>query len=338
MASSQASSPGPAQSRRSARNRHPASDDKKHAEVRQRAHPKESSSRRKSQKSTAEHEVSASQETTHEDDLCPICQVLLYRPVTTKCNHTMCEFCMAHWADVSVNSQMKIVDVDEVPETFDAVSGIEAKCPMCRTQTTASYNPDLAARLADDYPVTTRERSLEEADSLGEQGGIQTLTVYVGNRHRYVADSETANCHEWTFFVKPSRTDIIEEVQLVLHPTFRPSRVIRQRAPYEVRRLGWGTFAVTAYVILKAGYRWVSSEAENSPDGAEKGMLPLEWMLDFEGFGGKGSMGGVRLKVKNDREWDGGVSDEEQRDTREWQRVVRSYQRDGVYEPPAEED
>ncbi|PIA89291.1 hypothetical protein CB0940_07460 [Cercospora beticola] len=265
---SQVSSSEPAPPRRSARNRHTALEDRKPAETRQRARPKASSARRKTQKPADEPSTPRPEENIDEDDLCPICQVLLYRPVTTQCNHTMCESCMAHWADVSVNSQMKIVDVDEEPQTFDAVSGIEAKCPMCRTQTTASYNPDLAARLGRDYPATTRERSVEEADSLGEQGSIQTLTVYVGNRHRYIADAETANCHEWTFFVKPSRTDIIEEVQLVLHPTFRPNRVIRQRAPYEVKRLGWGTFAVTAYVILKAGYTWVSSEAENSPDGA----------------------------------------------------------------------
>ena len=242
---------------------------------------------------------------------------------------------MAHWADVSVMSQMKIVDVDEVPENFNAVSEIEAKCPMCRTQTTAHFNKDYFDHLATQYPRTSHERSVEEEDSFGEQGSIQTVTVYIGNRHQNV-ESDDPNIHEWTFFVKPSRTDIIEEVQLVLHPTFRPNRVIRQRAPYEVKRLGWGTFTVTAYVILKAGYTWVSSEAENSPDGAPKGMLPLEWNLDFSGFGGKGSMGSCRLKVKNDREWHD-VSDEEEQDDREWQRVVRSYQRDGVYEPPEED-
>ena len=120
------------------------------------------------------------------------------------------------------------------------------------------------------------------------------------------------------------------------HPTFRPNRVIRSRAPYEIKRIGWGTFTLTAYCILKAGYQWVSSDAEDSPDGASKGMLPVEWTLDFTGFGGKGSMGRCRLKVKNDRAWQD-VSDEEARDDAEWQRTVRQYQRDGRYEPPPEE-
>lgn len=90
------------------------------------------------------------------------------------------------------------------------------------------------------------------------------------------------------------------------------------------------------YIILKAGYSWVSEDAQDSPDGVPKGMLPLEWRLDFDGFGGKGSMGRCRLKVKNDREWQD-VSSEEERDNREWQRTVRSYQRDGRYQPRGEE-
>jgi hypothetical protein len=64
-------------------------------------------------------------------------------------------------------------------------------------------------------------------------------------------------------------------------------------------------------------------------------MLPLEWTLDFDGFGGKGSMGKYRLKVKHDREWEG--DQEEVRDAAEWQRTVRGYQRDGRYVADEEE-
>lgn len=88
---------------------------------------------------------------------------------------------------------------------------------------------------------------------------------------------------------------------------------------------------MTAYVVLKAGYSWVSSEAEDTPDGAVKGMLSLEWTLDFEGFGGRGSMGRTKLKVKSDKELVGGDG-EEARDDAEWQRTVRQYQRDGRFE------
>ncbi|RMY56397.1 hypothetical protein D0865_03671 [Hortaea werneckii] len=271
------------------------------------------------------------------DDQCPICHLLLYRPVVTQCNHAMCESCMAHWADVSVTSQMKIVDVDEEPSEFNPVSGVEAKCPMCRTATSASLNEARSEQLRVRYPSIWEERRVEEEGDLSRNAAeIQTITVYIGNRHTLVRDAEDANVHEWTFFVRPSRTDIIEEVQILLHPTFRPSRIIRQRPPYAIKRYGWGYFTVQAYVILKAGYSWVSNEAEDSPDGASKGMLPLEWTLDFNGFGGKGSMGRCRLKVKNDRDWED-ISEEGEQDEAEMRRLVRQYERDGRYQPPEED-
>nr|POE62939.1 hypothetical protein CFP56_03842 [Quercus suber] len=268
-------------------------------------------------------------ESIADDDLCPICQLLLYRPVTTQCNHSMCEACMAYWAEVSISQQVTVVDVDEVPTAFNAVSEIEAKCPMCRTPTTATLNHGMTQRLSAAYPVTWAERQVEnEADGEG-LANIETLTIYIGNRHRLMPpepleEDGRVNQFEWTFFVKPSRTDIIEE-----HPTFRPNRIIRERPPYEIRRLGWGTFTITAYVLLKAGFSWVSSDAEDTPDGAVKGMLPLEWDLDFAGFGGKGSMRKCKLKVKTHRE---SPSAEQVRDDREWRRMVRQYKRDGIYE------
>lgn len=66
-----------------------------------------------------------------EDDLCPICRLLLCNPVTTRCNHTLCSSCMAQWAEVSISMpNLAIVSIDEEPQNFDAATGLEAKCPM----------------------------------------------------------------------------------------------------------------------------------------------------------------------------------------------------------------
>jgi len=276
-------------------------------------------------------------EDINEEDLCPVCQLLLYNPVITGCKHTLCKSCMAQWANCSVSAPMTIVRVDEQARDFDAVTGLEARCPMCRTQTSASLDTERSTNLRSKYSKTYTDRENEEAEGEDLRDSIQTITVYIGNHHELVQprDEGSANMHQWTFFVRPSRTDIIEEVQVFLHPTFRPSRIIRTRAPYEITRLGWGYFKVTAGVILKAGYSWVSSDAEDSPDGAPNGMLRLEWMLDFSSFGGTGAMGRCRLKVKNDRDWKD-VSDEEEKDKAEFNRMVKQYQRDGRYEPPDE--
>ena len=77
----------------------------------------------------------------------------------------------------------------------------------------------------------------------------------------------------------------------------------------------------------------MSENAEDSPDGAEKGMLRLDWMLDFTGFEGKGSMGCLTFKVRNQRAWED-IMEEKKEDERAWSRIVRQYASDGNYVPP----
>jgi hypothetical protein len=61
-------------------------------------------------------------------------------------------------------------------------------------------------------------------------------------------------------------------------------------APYEVRRLGWGTFTIEAEIVLKEPYSWI---IDNS--GSRQPGLELTWTLDFEG---RGRQGRVRAKVQ----------------------------------------
>ena len=63
-----------------------------------------------------------------------------------------------------------------------------------------------------------------------------------------------------------------------------------RRPPYEVRRLGWGTFTVEAEIILKAPYIWVGRNS-----GATQRSLKLPWTLDFTDRGRQGRVrGGVK--------------------------------------------
>ena len=248
------------------------------------------------------------EESDHEeinpDDVCPICNLLVYRPVTTSCNHNFCQSCMAHWADVSFSAQMTHVDLDErrIVETISA-NDIETKCPMCRTQTVANVSQQLERYLKERYPKLYATRAEEEealSKDITPDDSVEILTIYIGNEHRLIRTNESLsnNKHDWKFFVRPSRIDIIEEVQIFLHPTFRNPRIIVQYSPYEIRRLGWGYFTIVAHIILKAGYSWVSGEAEDAPDGGEKGMLPLQWTLDFNG---RGAQGRYKVKVRRQK-------------------------------------
>jgi hypothetical protein len=94
------------------------------------------------------------------------------------------------------------------------------RCPMCRTPTTASTDAHKALDLKKRYPRTYNTRQQDEQaaadDDLAES--IETLTLYIGNTHSLVRPDtpDSTNKHNWGFFVRPSRTDLIEEVQIFL--------------------------------------------------------------------------------------------------------------------------
>ncbi|EON67555.1 hypothetical protein W97_06923 [Coniosporium apollinis CBS 100218] len=254
-------------------------------------------SRQDIDRSVKDHE----EECIEPDDLCPICHLLLYRPVTTRrCSHTLCESCLAYWADVSFSfpNQIRLRPLGEMPTDDDGPDEeISAKCPMCRTLTVASFNATLEETLKARYPGQYAERQAEEETTAAAIYSVKTLTVYIGNLHRLTkpANSMSTNSHEWKFFVRPSRTDIIDHVIIHLHPTFRSPVLGFEHPPYEVRRVGWGTFRIDAEIQLERGWQWVSNDAETALNGQENGSLPLHWYLDFVGHG---SQGRVKLKIK----------------------------------------
>jgi hypothetical protein len=166
-----------------------------------------------------DNSTKAENEEIDEDDVCAICHMLLYIPVTTCCNHTLCESCMAHWADVSITSQMTTVGLDDEPLEL-LPNDVETSCPMCRTPTTASLNKDRARKLEARYPETYKVREAEERSGNEDESGasVEALTLYIGNTHRLVRveDPESHNKHDWKIFVRLSKTDMIEEVQIFL--------------------------------------------------------------------------------------------------------------------------
>ncbi|KAH0291909.1 hypothetical protein KCU62_g2401, partial [Aureobasidium sp. EXF-3399] len=180
----------------------------------------------------------------------------------------------------------------------------EARCPMCRTPTSATPNSTIATQLQEKYPITYQTRATEETSEDDPNAStIETLTLCIGNTHKLISPApESQNMHLWNFFVRPSRTDIIAAVEVQLHPTFRPPHLRLTQAPYEIQRKGWGYFVITTHVILKPGWSWVSEDAEAVPFRGDevKAKLPLDWTLDFSGNEGKGSMGRCRLKIRRE--------------------------------------
>ncbi|KAF2635484.1 hypothetical protein P280DRAFT_484540 [Massarina eburnea CBS 473.64] len=247
-------------------------------------------------------------ETIADDDTCPVCHLLIYAPVRTQCSHILCASCMAQWADTTsttniIHSSLDL-DLREFDPNYDPAYDLEASCPMCRTQTSAQPDTELSRELEERYPKTYQGRKEEEEVDRGQrsgQGGVEGVMILIGNRHRLERGSGDDNQHDWTFFVRLSRPDLVEHVHVNLHPTFRPPRVTLSKAPFEVRRLGWGTFTLQAVIVLKNPYVWVQSVEEDEKENE----LKLQWTLDFEGRGRQGRVRAKVIKEEGTEELDG---------------------------------
>jgi hypothetical protein len=66
--------------------------------------------------------------------------------------------------------------------------------------------------------------------------------------------------------------------------------------PYEISGTDQHAFAVTALVILRAGYAWVIEATECSPDSQGKRRCLLNWTLDFDRLVSKRR---YQLKIKS---------------------------------------
>ena len=155
---------------------------------------------------------------------CPqICQLLLFTPVRTQCNHLLCASCMAQWADASSTNEIEAssfdVELTDFDPNYDPSYDLAANCPMCRAKTTAAPDILLATELEHKYPVTYAERRVEEEVEKGSrigQDGVEGVMILIGNKHKLVRNPNDDNQHDWTFFVRTSRPELVEEVRIDL--------------------------------------------------------------------------------------------------------------------------
>jgi hypothetical protein len=130
---------------------------------------------------------------------------------------------MAQWADVSSTNTIEPSSLDvnlaDFDPNYDPTYDLEANCPMCRTRTTASPDETLAGLLESKYPTTYAERRVEEEIERGSrvgQDGVEGVMILIGNKHRLIRGAEDDNQHDWTFFVRTSRPEIVQEVRIYL--------------------------------------------------------------------------------------------------------------------------
>lgn len=93
------------------------------------------------------------------------------------------------------------------------------------------------------------------------------LEVVVGNRSiaRDTTPGSSRQTYRWTMYVMLPRhqrkmSNLIESVVYELHPSFMDNIVTCRSPPFEISRVGWGTFGVKCTIIWKARTRIPTTE------------------------------------------------------------------------------
>jgi len=180
------------------------------------------------------------------DFSCPVCTELLYKPVTIPCGHTFCKLCL------------------------DMSFSYKRCCPMCRepfqfSAAQVKSNVLLASIIEQNFA----ERYKLRGDEVEEQSVIMQegrKKIIIGNTHESLAGNNRNN-HKWKFFVmvldedqslgaipKVPSSYYIEKIEVFLHPTFTPARLVLTGEPFEVKRIGWGVFTIRGNIYFASRF------------------------------------------------------------------------------------
>lgn len=214
---------------------------------------------------------------SEEDALeCAICLDLFCEPLRLTCSHTFCRACL--------------------------VQAVHRRCPLCRTEWVADFDPSSAVVDEAIRSMAQRIRPAEYAERLAEALAMAAMARRIlfklGNRHSLVLNpklskhGQNVNRHCWTMFVElvsdsmfPGRStqDFISSVHYKLAPyytawpsTDRHSVCVGKNpevrsAPFEVTRIGWGYFTVTVTITFHAHLHMQPVEVEHELEFANGG-------------------------------------------------------------------
>jgi len=155
---------------------------------------------------------------SEEKELCLICNRDIVHRVKVSCGHSFCGKCL-----------------------MKGHSG-KNKCPKCNSPIDQISN----VMVIDDDRL-----SFKHITSRDEELGC----IQLGNLFYTVHSKSGMNNFNWIFYVRDPTgrsLDWIDRIRVILHPTFNPPEVTLKKEPFQIQRLGWGTFVIQCEVFLKA--------------------------------------------------------------------------------------
>lgn len=192
---------------------------------------------------------------------CAICFMPYATPEQTTCRHIFCRACIrvclaqspqcpvcrATASLYSPESQLQAYNGPEVA----ALNMLPVHCTHRGSGCTfEGPRKSYAAHLKE----CTHEKRWRAAEAERRQ---RMVSLVVGNTHiTRRLGREGRNSHSWKAYVRGSTVSDGQKIKKVvfhLHPTFTPHRVECSRAPFEIGRLGYGTFNIPIEVHMKDG-------------------------------------------------------------------------------------
>jgi len=105
--------------------------------------------------------------------------------------------------------------------------------------------------------------------------------LLIGNTHKKQSSTSDQNSHHWELYVQPvdpsvHLDDHVTKIMFKLHPTFSRQKVVIDKAPYKISRIGWGTFTVGVKVYWKDGTKSNFKHALNFTKEKTEGTFTVE--------------------------------------------------------------
>ena len=180
---------------------------------------------------------------------CPICYLLITRPSITPCKHLYCKNCI------------------------ETVLDNELKCPLCRSDLinfVPKIDEALFLKISKAFPKEYEAREKDYELTLSKI--IKKKFIY-GNSCAQVDDLlGGSNTNKWKLFFRTEENEhvdkYIKKLIIELHPTFKPKTIEFTKGPFELVRLGWGTFNIPIKIYWK--------------DHLNKEVTEIEHYLSFE--------------------------------------------------------